>query len=336
MPPPSRSISDQSISTKSAASSTAPLSRTQSSSPNRNRSSAASPDAVNSSSPLSANSQPQSHLASFAQYLDISDPSRKRTISSATAQASDADRATKAQKRSPPIDLSSDAPTRTFSSQLSSPSKLLEKSQVPPPLAPSAMDEYGTNTMSGYTAWPDPPLASDPNNFMVGIESSNGIHSNIFSADTSSAQQLSGYASAGPSQFTFAAPPPPVPRSTRASRASSYTGANPFASSSAVPLKTKEEPKMEDTMSLFMGGAYSRAPSPDSSTSDSDGEADGDLGDLSRSSSRRSSRGIHAEPRFARRVASTVDQALDLETKERVDKIFMTYLQRICSNCEWL
>ena len=283
--------------------------------------SSASPESALGSPPLNSTDNPDKDIQ-YAQafryglsLLDIADPSRKRTISTATARASENDRAPKTQRRSQPKgDPGLSRKSSQTSAEHTSPTKA-SHSHVPVPS--SGSHAYEPSNFAQHP-WPDTPFGSNAAVADVSPENHAAIRS-------------FGHVSLRSVPFTHLSSPLAIQHGVRQSRSSSYSSTHPSNSSFAFDTNVVGD-------SSQSSAPYSRAPSPDSYLSESELEAESE-----QLNSGRNGHGIHNDPNFrpSRRTAAggeviNTSNFVPPDLKSQMDVVFGRYLQRICSNCACL
>lgn len=250
---------------------------------------------------------PQSFAHGLA-LLEAADPSRKRTISTATARAIDTDRAPKTQKTSPSRRESLSQPGgRSLSTNNTSVTSL-------------------TSTPSQTPEWSE--FIRDP-----GSMDSDRAHTTENVVFTNAPFSPTHNARSTTQPYT---PSPLARNGMRPSRSSSYSSHHPSLSSYGLEYPIKAESSQSSAVP-------SRPISPETTFfTESEAEIDWEHDTLDRSLSRRSSRGVLTDSSPSRPTRSTsmtfnpdlpsVSNLVPANLKGEMNRIFDVYLQSICSN----
>lgn len=317
---------------------------------------------------LPAQQTPQSFAHGLA-LLDASDPSRKRTISTATARAIETNRATKTQKLSS-SQGDENHPSRSAASGVPLYSGSSGDAVAPQP-QPSALRNSWIDPSQEAHFFED-EFASFEHGTNGGAASAGGETTSIAAAaggnvphalppttsslprSRTSLSHIGGHVGGG-GQSASAATSPPRPRArsgVRQSRSSSYSSLSAHPSLSSFGLDLEHPLKAESSQSSVVP---SRPHTPESffTGTESDADFDWDGGPMSRrnshsathqqgfgdermdaSPSRRPSVGRTAMS-AEKEAASTLSNLVPPDLKAEMDRVFDLYLQHVCSDCEF-
>lgn len=242
---------------------------------------------------------PQSFAHGLA-LLDVADPSRKRTISTATARATETDRAPKTQKTTP--------------------SRRESVSNQGPHIPSHSPSEYPQgHNKSEPAPWfdfsQDPGFSERDNTSAI-----DGSHLNTSHISPPHARHASAI-------YT----PSPLSRNgVRQSRSSSYSSAHPSLSSFGLDHNVKTESSQSSVVP-------SRPHSPESFFTESETDIDWETSPSRRNSRGMHTDSSPSRPTHQPVFNAEIPNASNLVTpalKAEMDRVFDIYLQGVCFNCE--